>query len=320
MRARIVSSRQLVYDGEQASMSDRPRHVRTGSGLAWTGEHMVVIQDDADYIGVIKEAGGVVALPLRGSTGARHGKPGAAHLNLEAVLSAKDWRGEFLLAFGSGNAPDRRCVARVRLGSGDTELSVFETHKLYEAMKAAGNLSSGAGPDVQGVALVTKGIDGRDAVRLFHHGSGSSTDEKRNYDGTADLRLDSLLAYLDRCKRDPEAFLGFDLVSPRHYDLDDYEGSPFHFTDAAPIPSEPGRIGFTALAQLTPEAPIAAVAFGIIEPDGRARYTIVVERDGQLARRRVEGLALSSRTTGYLVVEAESDEPASLATIEISGL
>src|SRR5215470_16700720 len=94
MRARIVSSRQLVYEGGPAPANDRPRHVRTGSGLAWTG----------DCIGVIQEAGGVAALPLRGSTGNRFGRSGAGHLNLEAVLSAKDWRGEFLLAFGSGNA------------------------------------------------------------------------------------------------------------------------------------------------------------------------------------------------------------------------
>src|SRR5262245_21274450 len=116
MRARIVSSRQLVYEGGPAPASDRPRHVRTGSGLAWTGDRMVVIQDDADYIGVIHEAGGVAALPLRGSTGNRFGRTGAGHLNLEAVLSSKDWRGEFLLAFASVSDPDRRCIARVRLG------------------------------------------------------------------------------------------------------------------------------------------------------------------------------------------------------------
>jgi hypothetical protein len=322
MRARITSSRQLVYEGEPTATPDRPRQVRTGSGLAWTGDRMVVIQDDADYIAVIQEAGGVAALPLRGTQGSRFGKPGTAHLNLEAVLSAKDWRGDLLLAFGSGKSDDRRNVARVRLGGGDTEMSVFETRKLYEAMAQPGGLTGGARPNIQGVALVPKAVDGRDAVRVFHHGSGSSSSEDRNYDATAEFRLDSLLAYLDRSKRDPSAFLGFELAAPRHYDLDDYEGLPFHFTDAAPVPGEGARVVFTALARRAEGtgAAVAAVAVGVIEADGSARYTIAVERDGTVAERNVQGLALSGRTAGYLVVDGAADESATLASIELTGL
>src|SRR5947209_12498930 len=120
MRARIVADRHLVYDGEPSPAEPaRPRHVKAGSGLAWTGDRMVVVQDDADYIAVIEGGqGSVVALPLRGAGGTRHGKSGAPHMSLEAVLSARDWRGEFLLAFGSGVGADQRGVARVRLSAG----------------------------------------------------------------------------------------------------------------------------------------------------------------------------------------------------------
>lgn len=329
MRARVIASRALVYDGEAAAPPDRPRHVRTGSGLAWTGDRMVVIQDDADYIGVIHEAGGVAALPLRGGGGERFGKKGVAHLNLEAVMSARDWRGEYLLAFGSGSAPARRTVARVRLGGGDTEMSVFETRALYDAIAAVPGLTGGGPPDIQGVALCEKAIDGRDAVRLFHHGRGRAPEPgqaadpaaPRILDATVEFRLDALVAYLDRSKRDPAAFLGFDLRGARHYDLDEYQGRPFHFTDAAPVPGAAGRTAFSALAQASDErmAEVTAVALGVIEPDGAARYTMVVEQGGALARRLAQGMALASSTSGYLVIEGSGDEPSTLATVELTG-
>ena len=248
-------------------------------------------------------------------------------------MAAKDWRGELLLAFGSGRAANQRSVARVRLAGGDTELSVFETRMLYEALGAEGGATGGAAPDVQGVALMARALEGRDAVRVFHHGSGSSSSERRVFDATVEFRLDSLLAYLDRCKRDPSAFLGFELKNPRQYDLDDYEGHPFHFTDAAPLPEQPGRVVFTALAQRpvthvdgspaddeSHDAPVAAVAVGIIELDGSARYTIAVEKDGAVCERRVEGLALTGPRTGYLVVSASDEGPSVLATLDLSGL
>jgi hypothetical protein len=320
MRARIVSDRPLVYEGGPASSSERPKHVRAGSGLAWTGDRMVVVQDDADYIAVIEGGtGSVMALPLRGQGGARVGKGAGEHMNLEAVMPARDWRGEFVLAFGSGLGPEQRVVARMRLSAGDTELAVFDARGLYGALDDVDGLAT-SDLNIEGVALITKGIEGRDAVRLFHRGNraarpGANVD--RHFSATVDFRLDSLLAYLERTKRDPKAFLGFDLVNARRYDLDEYEGVPFTFTDAAAIPGT-DRASFIALAE-TSEGCVA-MALGVIEPDGNARYTIVVERDGAIARRRAEGMALSSATAGWLVVQPHDEEPATLAMVELTGL
>lgn len=327
LRARIVGDRKLVYDGPHPSdPPQRPQFVRAGSGLAWTGDRMVVVQDDADYIAVIEGNGtSVAALPLRGVAGARYGKSGAGHLNLEAVLSAKDWRGEFVLAFGSGVGPEKRGVARVRLEAGNTELSVFETRSLYKALEDLDGWATSE-LNIEGVALLPKWIEGRDAVRLFHRGNRAArpgAKVERHVSATVDLRLDSLLAYLDRCKRDPSAFLGFDLHSPRRYDLDEYEGGSFTFTDAAGLPGEaPGRTAYIAIAEHEAEGgPVrTGTALGVIEPDGQARYTIIVERDGSVSRRQAEGMVLSSPTSGYLVVQDDADGPATLATIEITGL
>ena len=323
MRARIVAERRLVYEGSPTEASQRPAHVRAGSGLAWTGDRMVVVQDDADYIAVIEGSGSVAALPLRGVGGARFGKDGRGHLNLEAVLSAKDWKGEFLLAFGSGLAAERRCVARVRLSSGDTELALFETRQLYSALEELPAFATSE-LNIEGAALLPKGVEGRDGVRLFHRGNrpprpGDKT--LRHLSGTVDFRLDALLGYLERCRRDPAAFLGFDLHDARRYDLDEFDGAQFTFSDAAGAPGSTAaekRAVYIALAER--DQACVATALGVIEPDGNARYTIVVERDGQFSKRRAEGMVMSSPTGGYLVIQEEDEGPATLATLEVTGL
>src|SRR5947209_2762595 len=116
LRARVMAERELIYDADTSAV-DRPAHVRAGSGMSWSGERMVVIQDDADYLAIIDgnaTTGGVSGMRLKAQAG---GKRGGLHL--ESVLSARDWRGDYLLAFGSGEAADRRNVARMRLGGGD---------------------------------------------------------------------------------------------------------------------------------------------------------------------------------------------------------
>ena len=318
LRARVVGDRPLVYSGP-ATDGTRPDHVRAGSGLAWTGERMVVVQDDADYIAVIDEGGGsVTALPIRSGSGAGAPKARTEHLELEAVLSAKDWRGEFLLAFGSGLTDKQRHVARMRLSAGDTEMSVFETRKLYQAVEDIPDFAT-TEINIEGVALIPRAIEGRDAVRLFHRAVGPPRCQREHhYSGTVDLRLDSLIAYLDRCKRDPNAFLGFDLHEPRRYDLDEFEGAPFTFTDAAPL--DGGRVAYIAIAEKPGEAQAVALALGVIEADGSARYTMLVEKDGSMSRRRAEGMVMSSPSAGFLVVQDSDEGPATLANVDVVGL
>ena len=326
LRARITSDRQLVYDGPPGtSADDRPRHVRAGSGLAWSGERIVVIQDDADYVGIIDgDQGSVAAVPLRSPGGGHFGKTGAGHMNLEAVVAAKDWRGDFLLAFGSGSAPEKRMIARVRLGGGDTELSAFEARKLYAAIAEIPDFTA-QGLHLEGVALLPKAIEGRDAIRLFHGAVNPELapgEQPVHLSATVDLRLDSLLGYLDRCKRDPNAFPGVDLVLPRRYNLNDLDGVPFRFSDAATAPD--GRVVYLAVAERLDEQghprACAGTALGVIEPDGNARYTVISEKSGQYSTRRAEGMALHKNGTGYLVIQDDEDGPAVLAALEISGL
>jgi hypothetical protein len=355
MRARIVAERPLIYDRVEGAAGDHPPHVRSGSGIAWAGDRMVVIQDDADYVALIDPAR-VLQVPAPGSApapprsdgesvvGVRLKSPLAvkgaggprARPHLEAVLTARDWRGELILAFGSGTRPERRFVARVRLGGGDTELSVFEARKLYAALEEHPTLATTT-LNIEGAAYLPKGLDGRDAVRLFHRANGkprpgvaqpsSALPGERTPCGTIDVRLDALAAYLDRCRRDPNATLGTELSNPRRYDLDDVDGVPLTFTDATRMSD--GRIVYVAAAERSEDAgqdgETLGVALGVIETDGSLRYTRVVERDGQETRRKADGLAVAGPQRVFLVAhpgsEPEDDErPSVLCALDVTGL
>jgi hypothetical protein len=325
LRARIMTDRALTYDAfEGAASVDRPKHVHAGSGISWSGERMVLIQDDADYIALIDER--VTGLRLK-SSAARPGQAKSGHLELEAVLAARDWRGEFILAFGSGSTAGTRGVARIRLAGGETELSLFETKKLYAALEELPDFAITT-LNIEGAALLAKGVDGRDGVRLFQRANGklrAPSTEERRLCATVDVRLDALLAYLDRCKRDGNATFGTDLGNLRRYDLDDIDEVPCTFTDAAALGD--GRIAFLAAAERSEDAGIAGeclgTSFGVIDLDGSARYTIIVERDGQPTRRKAEGLAISATnpSQAFVVVDSSAGErPATLCAVDLSGV
>ena len=290
---------------------------------------MFVIQDDVDYIAVIDGAGegggGVAGFRLKSPTGGHLGRgqgKAGGELQLEAILAARDWRGEFLLAFGSGSSAAHRCIARVRIGGGDTDLSVFETRKFYQALEELDEFA-GTTLNIEGVALVPRGMGGRDGVRLFHRANGKPRGDGARLSATCDVRLDALLAYLDRCKRDPSATVGFDPSNVRRYDLDQVDGVPFTFTDAAALPD--GKVVYVAAAEQSEDAGIAGPCFGtslgVIDLDGSARYTTIVERDGSPTKRKAEGLAVTSEKSGFLVIDPESEEhPSTLCAVEFSGL
>jgi hypothetical protein len=111
--ARIVSRRSLRYLAPPDAALDRPAHVRAGSGLAWVGERLAVVQDDANFIALVDPVSGQANdLPLPpGSHGQRlfDATRGTKHLklDLEACLTVQTSRGVRLIAIGSGSKPAR---------------------------------------------------------------------------------------------------------------------------------------------------------------------------------------------------------------------
>jgi len=120
LRARVVRSIPLLYaDGAYAAL-DRPAHVRAGSGIAWIGGLLAVVQDDANFIALVDPASyDVRALTLPAGEGGvrlfgsdRGNKQ--LKLDLEACVALPDGPGgEMLVAFGSGSTPQRERIVLV---------------------------------------------------------------------------------------------------------------------------------------------------------------------------------------------------------------
>src|SRR5690348_2027439 len=73
LSATIVEQRPLYYRDGAATAADRPAHVRAGSSLASVPAGIAVVQDDANFVGLIDAATAqvdAVELP-RGRAGAR---------------------------------------------------------------------------------------------------------------------------------------------------------------------------------------------------------------------------------------------------------
>ena len=130
--------------------------VRAGSGLAWHGDRLVVVQDDALAVALVDpRTRAVTPFPLAGTGEAL---PKASKPDFEAVFEAADGR---LVLIGSGSAPTRRRWARLDLATGDVALD--DMGPLYDAVAAA----LGGPPNLEGVVR-----DG-ERLRLFHRADGA---------------------------------------------------------------------------------------------------------------------------------------------------
>src|SRR5262245_19337543 len=93
LRAVIVDRRPLLYAEGPSADEDRPPNVRAASGLAWLGDELAVVQDDANFLALIAPATGLTrAIPLeRGPGGLRQfddARGNKAHkLDLEAIVT-----------------------------------------------------------------------------------------------------------------------------------------------------------------------------------------------------------------------------------------
>src|SRR5262245_57603151 len=116
LSARVLARRPLLYAAGPEAADDRPAHVRAGSALAWLGGRLAVVQDDANFVALVRPFRGEVSpLPLPAGPGGlrqfdegRGNKRHKLDLEASAVVPAKG--GEVLLAFGSGSTPARERV------------------------------------------------------------------------------------------------------------------------------------------------------------------------------------------------------------------
>lgn len=324
LTARVRTRRPLLYAAGPAADLDRPAHVRAGSGLAWVGSRLAVIQDDACFLAMIEPGGErVCAVTLPAIEGVRQfddlrGNK-RAKLDLEACVTIDDGTGPILLAFGSGSTERRERVlvaAGLEREDGAPDVELVDAHALYEALRAE-RAFSGSQLNLEGVAA-----QGEHVV-LVQRGNGKPLGGLAPVDATCRVERAALLRYLHDPARTPPPRL--EAVTP--YDLGTVRGVRLTFTDATALPG--GGLLYLAAAEASPDTyrdgPVAGVAMGLIAPDGSARWTALADATGGDERPfvdKAEGLALDPRDPrrAYLVLDLDDPAaPSALCEVELGG-
>lgn len=316
--ARIVARRSLRY---AQVPPDYPRHVRAGSSLSWFLGKLAVVQDDTLLIGLIDVTSGEVDaldLPLRvdgqrtfdTQRGNKKHKP-----DFEASFSA-GWEGApALFALGSGSHENRETIAIVTREGHQLHTQLVHVPALYAALRAHPEFLSSE-LNIEGAVLV----DGR-MLRLFQRSNGRLAEGHTAATcATCELSWPELCTYLQA----PERAAPPPIVHVRKYDLGRVGDGRLTFTDASLRVD--GSILYSASAESSPNAYddglVTGSALGILAPDGSARYCLLRDREGQIAREKAEGLALadSDARRAYVVFDPDDHRaPAVLADVELSG-
>ena len=262
--------------------------VRAGSGLAWWGGRLLVVQDDAMSV--------VLVDPVTRETSTMALAPGGGALSkaekpdFEAVLTLPDGA---LQLFGSGSTPRRRLIARLDPQTGVWTL--IEASAFYAALEHA----IGGPPNVEGAVVVGE------ALRLLHRGAG----------GSPNMVLEV-------------PFSPANVPEPRvsaawRVDLGCLGGVPLTFTDGVSLSD--GRLLYLAVAEDTPNAvddgPVVGLAVGVWTPGAPARWAPVRDPDGAMSTRKAEGLVLApDGRSAYIITDPDDPErPAELGRLMLDG-
>lgn len=115
LRAVIVSRQELTYGDSADPRQDRPAFVRAASGLGILGDELIVAQDDANFLALVRPGDAARALELPAGPGGRRQFCDALgnkldKLDLESIVVVPWMDGSRLLAFGSGSFPAREFI------------------------------------------------------------------------------------------------------------------------------------------------------------------------------------------------------------------
>lgn len=310
LSARVVRRRPLFYDAGADPAEDRPAHVRAGSGLAWLGDRLAVLQDDASFLALVEPASGSVealALP-RGPDGRRLFDDERGNkddkLDLEACVGATEDGAALLLAFGSGSTRARETVAEVALGPGPSpRVRLHPAPAFYEALRSEPDFA-GSELNLEGAALLGEG-----RLRLFQRGNGAPRGALQPVDATCEVGWQELLAHLRTGGPPPRIQ---DVV---RYELGELEGVRLTFTDATPMGD--GRVLFLATAEDSPDAvrdgEVFGTALGVL--GAPPRWTPLRGPAGEPLRIKAEGIAIDRSDPSRAHVVLDSD--GSMAAAEL---
>ncbi len=304
--ARILRRTALHYRAGADSVLDRPAYLRAASALAWIGDRLVIVQDDASFLALadpLDSRADSVTLPA-GPAGRRQfddARGNKAHkLDLESCVTLDDDGGTTLVAFGSGSSPAReRIVIAAGLNAETPIVRVVAAPTLYAVLRAAADFA-GSELNIEGAVLV----DQRE-LRLFGRGNGAPRDGRTPVNATCALDWRQLWRHLhDPTVAPPQPH------SITRYDLRAIEGIPLGFTDAVAV--EGGMI-FSAAAEASPDAVsdghVSGSVLGLIPDHGAPTWMPIVDEHGAPFTGKFEGLA-SSPDAATIYAVADADDPA----------
>lgn len=256
IRPRILRTLNL----ENASSSERPRHLSAGSGLVARGDFLYVVADDELHLGCFSrstDAAGTLVRLFPGELPRDHAQRKAAKPDLEALVylpAFTEYPNGALLAVPSGSTPNRCRGALLRLDAHGAVIDgpiTIDFSDLYDSLTA-----QVPALNIEGAVVVD------DVLMLLHRGS-------KTYPLSALIEL-SLRSTLDAIA----ARGAMDASSAsciRWVDLGAIEGVALSITDGAVLPD--GRLVVTAVAEQSEDnyadGPCLGAVIGILGRDGQ---------------------------------------------------
>lgn len=301
--ARVIAAHDMTYADGPSEEDDRPPHVRAASGLSAFREKLAVIQDDANWLALIDAHQQVTALPLPPSeSGDRvfSKKRGnrADKYDLEACVTVGSGGKEELVGFSSGSRHEREWVLRVHEDGGELKGEFTPAPAFYRSMRDNRQFS-GKCLNIEGALALD-----HDRIRLFQRGNAEPGDGGNAIDATADFSWQELCKHLKNPDEQPAPLLG----NLRTYELGHLNGVRLTFSDAEHLHG--GRVLYSASAEDPESGEIKGSVLGIIEADGRARWTHLFDQDGGLFQGKIEGLTLDLKDPSkvYFVIDDDDED------------
>lgn len=317
LAAIVVKSTPLLYRGGALPEIDRPAHVRSASGIAWTGSGFIVVQDDANFIALVDFAGEKVdaAVLPAGAEGKRQFDDERGNkkfkMDLESCVMVSQEDEALLLTFGSGSNSYRENVVILRNLDDNPRPKVHRASALYNRLRSA-EAFSGSEMNIEGAVF----LNGK--IRLFNRGNGSSSGKLAPVNASGDLDWRALRAYLLNENETPPV-----LENIVRYELGTLDDLPLGFTDATTFRN---KLFFTAAAEDSPDAMtdgrVAGSVVGVIHDTDRVVWTVVKDADGHPFGGKVEGLTFAENNPQRLFAVIDQDsprEPSNLCEIRLSG-
>ncbi len=305
--AEVGAREALVYEAGPDAAEDRAPHVRAASGATWLGGRLVMVQDDANFLGLWDPRLGVVtAVPLpRGEGGARlfgdYLGNKAHKLDLEACVTVRFHGEECLMAFGSGStrARDRLVLWNPAAKGAGAEPRFVDASRFYDALRARHEFS-GSELNIEGAAIIGT------QLLLVQRGNGAVVGERRAVNATCEVDLAAWLVFVDAPATAPVPAI----ERIETFDLGAAEGCPLSLTDVLAVGP---RVYYVAVAEESPDAtrdgPVHGVVVGILRGPGAGRYAWVTEADGTPFVGKIEGLAANPAHPSSFYAVTDGDDP-----------